>query len=96
MKVALLILIPLMIVLTIVFMSVCAALIIRIGEIEDRMNSAELRANNLAEGMRIFNSQLRDIDSEQRRIRTTENLKERIAENVTQEQVDEARKRAKL
>lgn len=96
MKVALLILIPLLIVLAIVFMSVCVALIIRIGEIEDRMNSAELRANNLAEGMRIFNSQLRDIDSEQRKIRTTENLKERIAENVTQEQVDEARKRAKL
>lgn len=96
MKVALLILIPLLIILAIVFMSVCVALIIRIGEIEDRMNSAELRANNLAEGMRIFNSQLRDIDSEQRRIRTTENLKERIAENVTQEQVDEARKRAKL
>lgn len=96
MKVALLILIPLLIILAIVFMSVCVALIIRIGEIEDRMNSAELRANNLAEGMRIFNSQLRDIDSEQRRIRTTENLKERISENVTQEQVDEARKRAKL
>lgn len=96
MKVALLILIPLLIVLAIVFMSVCVALIIRIGEIEDRMNSAELRANNLAEGMKIFNSQLRDIDSEQRRIRAIENLKERIAENVTQEQVDEARKRAKL
>lgn len=86
MKAMIVILFVLLILAVVVCMSLCMVFAARVGELESKITDWELRVENLAEGMRIMNGDLRRVDA----------ITKRNYTSVTQDQVDEARKRAKL
>ena len=93
MKAAILVLAVLLILLIVVFVSIFIVFTVRVEEVDNRVNDWEVRINNLAEGLRLVNEQFREVDRE----RKNNILKERLINNsVSSEQVEEARKRAKL
>ena len=87
MRVAIVILFTLLIIGALICLSICMVCVARVEQLDNRMRDLELRVNNLAEGMILTHKEVRKV-AEERLIKN--------AQSVSPEQVDEARKRAKL